>query len=99
MMKKLFIPCIYLKKGLALKSMTDAAVISMDPAQLAKTYSQNNADEILVFDLSDGDAEHEEAIDVIKQICKESEVPVIGAGHIVRMEDVKKLLYAGCARA
>lgn len=98
-MKKLFIPCIYLKKGMALKGMMDAAVISMDPAELAKTYSQNNADEILVFDLSSGDAEHEEAIDVIKRICKESEVPVIGAGNIARMEDVKKLLYAGCARA
>lgn len=98
-MKKLFIPCIYLKKGMALKSMTDLTVISMDPAELAKTYSRNNADEILVFDLSSGDKEHEEAIDVIKRICKESEVPVIGAGNIARMEDVKKLLYAGCARA
>ena len=98
-MKKLFIPCIYLKKGMALRSRTDASVISMDPAALAKSYSQNNADEILVFDLSNGDAEHEEAIDIIKQICKESEVPVIGAGNIARMEDVKKLLYAGCARA
>lgn len=98
-MKKLFIPCIYLKKGMAVKSMTDASVISLDPAQLAKTYSQNNADEILVFDLSVGDAQHDEAIDVIKHICRESEVPVIGAGHIERMEDVKKLLYAGCTRA
>lgn len=94
MMKKLFIPCIYLKKGLALKSMTDAAVISMDPAQLAKTYSQNNADEILVFDLSDGDAEHEEAIDVIKQICRESEVPMIGVNAKARRVFISLVLLA-----
>lgn len=98
-MKKLFIPCIYLKKGMAVKSMTDPMVVSIDPASLAKTYSDHNADEILVYDFSETDAQHEEALDIIRQICAQSEVPVIGAGCVKRMEDIKKLLYAGCAKA
>ncbi len=98
-MKKLFIPCIYLKKGMAVKGMADDTVISMNPPALAKHYSDNSADEILVFDLSGGDEQHEEALDVIRKICAESEAPVIGAGNVRRMEDVKKLLYAGCAKA
>jgi phosphoribosyl-ATP pyrophosphohydrolase/phosphoribosyl-AMP cyclohydrolase len=36
---------------------------------------------------------------VIKDICKAVDVPVIGAGNVKRMEDIKKLLYAGCKRA
>ena len=42
---------------------------------------------------------HEEALDMIKEICEAAEMEVIGAGNIKRMEDVKKLLYAGCRRA
>lgn len=98
-MKKLFIPCIYLKKGMAVKGFQDDAVISMDPAALAESYSDSNADEILVYDLSEGDEQHEEALNVLRKICGASEAPVIGAGNVKRMEDVKKLLYAGCAKA
>ena len=33
-----------------------------------------------------------------QQICAIAEIPVMAAGNINRMEDVKKLLYAGCAK-
>ncbi len=98
-MKKLFIPCIYLKRGMAVKGFQDDVVISMDPAALAESYSDSNADEILVYDLSEGDEQHEEALNVLRKICGASEAPVIGAGNVKRMEDVKKLLYAGCSKA
>ena len=38
-------------------------------------------------------------LDIIKEIALASEVPVIGAGNIGRVENVKKLLYAGCSKA
>lgn len=69
-----------------------------DPAVLARYYSDNGADEILVFDCSDTEADHEASIGTIKEICRASEVPVKAGGHIERAEDVKKLLYAGCAK-
>ena len=52
----------------------------------------------LVFDLSKTDEEHEKALSVIKEICADVRIPVIGAGNVKRMEDVKKLLYAGCKK-
>lgn len=97
-MKK-FIPCIYLYQTGAVKCFEDRTIVSMNPPELAKYYSDNNADEILVFDLSNGDKEHEENLDVIKAICAAVDIPVIGAGNVHRMEDIKKLLYAGCKRA
>ncbi len=96
---KKFIPCIYLYKGNAVKSFTDSTILNTNPAALAKYYSDNNADELIVYDMSDGDTAHEEALDLIKDICSEAEIPVIGAGNVKRMEDVKKLLYAGCKKA
>ena len=99
MQQKKFIPCIYLYQEKAVKNLTDKTVTNMNPVELAKFYSDNGADALIVFDLSSGDAEHEAALDVIKAICASIEIPVIGAGNVHRMEDIKKLLYAGCKQA
>ena len=99
-MNKKFISCMYLYKEKAVAGFADKnTVIDKDPVTLAKFYSDNNADELLVFDLSDSDAEHETALDLIKKICSVVEIPVIGAGNVKRMEDIKKLIYAGCKKA
>lgn len=98
-MYKKLIPCIYLYKGNAVKSFSDSTIIATNPTTLGKFYSDNHADELIVFDLSNGDAEHEEALDIIKEICTSVDIPVIGAGNVHRMEDIKKLLYAGCKKA
>lgn len=69
-----------------------------DPIARARYFSDNGADEILVFDCSKTEEDHETAIGILKEICRASEVPVKAGGHIERAEDVKKLLYAGCAK-
>ena len=96
---KKFIPCIYLYRGNAVKGFSDKTIIDTNPAALGKYYGDNNADELIVYDMSDSDTEHEEALDIIKAICNDAEIPVIGAGNVKRMEDIKKLLYAGCRKA
>ena len=98
-MYKQLIPCIYLYKGNAVKDFNDKTILDTNPVSLAKFYCDNNADELIVYDLSEGDAEHDEALDIIKAICTEIEISVIGAGNVHRMEDIKKLLYAGCKKA
>jgi len=99
MLTKKFVPCIYLYHGNCVRSLKDITIVETNPVRLASYFSENNADEIIVFDMSGSDDEHEEALDIIKEICEVSEVDVIGAGNIKRMEDVKKLLYAGCKKA
>ncbi len=83
--------CIRLKEGKT-EDQEDAVI-------KARYYSDNGADEILVFDLSDSDREHDKNIGVLKEIVRAVEVPVKAGGHIVRMEDVKKILYTGCSKA
>lgn len=98
-MNKKIIPCIYLKDGSAKTGFSGTMTLTPpDPKDLLMHQAEAGADEILIYDLSDTDTAHEEALHTIKHLCAASEIPVIGAGNIRRMEDVKKLLYAGCKR-
>ena len=92
-------PCIFINEGKAVKWFDDNEIISDDPVALAKHYTERGADELIVFDLSDGDEEHDEAIEIIKKINKIIGIPMIAGGNIRGREDVQKILYAGAARA
>lgn len=99
MTNKRLIPCLYLESGRAVTGFGQRNLFGDgDVEALAGFYSENGADELLVFDFSSGDEEHEKAIARIREICAVSEIPVMAAGNINRMEDVKKLIYAGCAK-
>ena len=99
MTNKRLIPCLYLESGRAVTGFGQRNLFGNgDVEALAGFYSENGADELLVFDFSSGDEEHEKAISRIREICAASEIPVMAAGNINRMEDVKKLIYAGCAK-
>ena len=91
-------PCIFIDGGKAVKWFDDRTIVSDDVIELAKQYSERGADELIVFDLSDSDEEHDESIGLIKKINRVISIPMIAGGNIRRMEDVKKLLYAGAKR-
>ena len=59
---KRIIPCIFLLQGKAVRWFDDRELLSEDAIALAKHYSDQGADELLVFDLSDSDEDHEESI-------------------------------------
>lgn len=99
MNQKKFTASIYLYLGQAVRGLQDKTVIAEHPEELAADFSNNNADEIIIFDMSKGDDEHEQAIAAIKRIIDAVEIPVMAAGNVRRFEDVKKLLYAGCQKA
>ena len=89
---KKFVACIYLKDGKAARGLADHTVVSDDPVELSLAYAAGGVDAILIFDQSDNDARHDEAIGIIREICASAGVPVYGAGHVNRLEDVKKLI-------
>ena len=96
---KRLIPCIFIAGGKAVKWFNDKIVLQDDVIALAKYYSDHGADELLVFDLSTSDDEHEEAIDLMRRINRLIRIPMVAGGNIKRQEDVKKILYAGAKRA
>ena len=96
---KRLIPCIFIAGGKAVKWFDDDTVMTDDVVGLAKYYSDHGADELLVFDLSDSDEEHDEAIDLMKRMNRMIRIPMVAGGNIRRQEDIKKILYAGSKRA
>ena len=92
-------PCIFIDGGRAVQWFDDRTLLSDDVVGLAKQYCDRGADELIVFDLSTSDEEHDEAIDLIKKINRVISIPMIAGGNIRRTEDVKKILYAGAKRA
>lgn len=68
-------------------------------AQAAEYFANNGADGLLLEDSYTSDAEHDHNIGSIKQIVRTVDVPVYVYGGIRRLEDVKKYLYAGAAKA
>ncbi len=99
MITKEFVPCIYLYRTNCVKSLFDVTVIDENPVLLASKYCDAGADELIIFDMSETDAEHDAALDIMKDICASCEVDVYGAGNVKRMEDIKKILYTGCKKA
>ena len=65
---KRLIPCIFILGGKAVKWFDDPTIVSEDVIALAKEYSNNGADELLVFDLSSTDQDHDESIELMKKI-------------------------------
>ena len=98
MVYKKLIPCIFISQGKAVKWFDNSEVLSEDVVALAKAYGDAGADELIVFDLSSGDVEHDNAIDLMKKINRTIRIPMIAGGNIRRQEDVKKILYAGAKK-
>ena len=95
---KNLIATIYLKNGMAVKGKHDLESAG-DLKELAKLYNDSGVDKLYVFDLSATDNEHEVNLHMMKELCRLVEIPIYGAGNIQRLEDIKKILYAGCKGA
>ena len=97
---KKLVPCIYLQEGVAVTGFGDLGPEGDgDAVSLARYYSDAGADELIVFDFSDSDEAHEKAIGILREITRVVEIPVIAGGNVKRVEDIKKLLYAGASKA
>ena len=60
-------------------------------------YSNGGADEIAYMDFTATKEGREPNVELMKEIARISEVPLIVGGGVKRLEDVKKMLYAGAS--
>ena len=99
MIRKLITP-IYMREGKAVCSLTDHTVHGDgDAVRIASEASNRGADILLIFDQSETDEEHDVSLTLMRKMARLSDVPMWGAGNVNRVEDVKKILYAGCKKA
>ena len=69
-----------------------------NPIEEALFYNDAGADEIAFFDSSCAREDIDKNITTIKEITKQLDIPLIACGGVRRLEDIKKLLYAGASK-
>lgn len=90
------IPCLDVKDGRVVKgvkfvNLRDAG----DPVEIAKTYSNEGADEITFLDITASYEKRKIMIDVVERTASKVFVPLTVGGGIRSVEDIRKLLLAG----
>ena len=99
-MKKI-VPVLFLKDKEVFSDKKCCTKVQDDlsPVEICLRLEAAGADEFLIMDLSYDDASHDAAISVIRDIGRETDLPLNVGGSIKRVEDVKKYLYTGARRA
>ena len=90
------IPCLDVEdgrvvKGIKFKEIRDAG----DPAQLAKMYNDQGADEIVFLDIGASYRSRDIMIDVVEKVSSEVFIPLTVGGGIRSIDDMRAILNAG----
>jgi len=96
MLTKRIIPCLDIKDGRTVKGtnfvqLRDAG----DPVELAITYSQQGADELVFLDITATDEKRKTLSELVKKIAEKINIPFTVGGGINSVEDVSDLLNSG----
>ena len=94
MEKKTIVSTLYLKDGAAVNGFRDFTSAGNLYSKV-RLYNDSGIDKIIIYDLSEDDKEHEKNIQTIKKLAQNIEIPICAGGNINRLEDIKKILYAG----
>ncbi len=93
-MKKSLIIQLFIENGKVYRDEAYTDNIDEILTEIVRFYGDINADAYFVSIKAEGDAGKDASIKALKEITKESEIPVYASFPIEREEDVKKLIYA-----
>jgi len=96
MLAKRIIPCLDVRggrvvKGIHFRGLRDAG----DPAELAKRYEEDGADEIVFLDITASIEGREPLFDAIRRASEDVFVPLTVGGGIRSLKDINALLRSG----
>ncbi|NJM94888.1 MAG: imidazole glycerol phosphate synthase subunit HisF [Cytophagales bacterium] len=96
MLTKRIIPCLDIKDGRTVKgvnfvNLRDAG----DPVELAATYAEEGADELVFLDITATVERRKTLIELVKNVARQVNIPFTVGGGIASVQDVSDLLYAG----
>jgi len=96
MLTKRIIPCLDVKdgrvvKGVKFRDHRDAG----DPVELASSYYQEGADELVFYDITASSDERSIMLEVVERIAKQIFIPFTVGGGLRSVEDMRRMLLAG----
>lgn len=96
MLAKRVIPCLDVDKGRVVKgvkfqNLRDAG----DPVEVAKSYEEQSADELVFLDITASAEERKIMIEVVQRVAETIFIPFTVGGGVSSLEDIRRLLSAG----
>ena len=96
MLKKRIIPCLDINNGRVVKGINFVNLVDAgDPAEQAKIYNDQGADEICFLDISASHENRNTMLEVVKKTAEKCFVPLTVGGGVRTIEDINNLLRAG----
>lgn len=97
MLAKRVIPCLDVAGGRVVKGtkfvdLRDAG----DPVEVAAQYEAEGADELVFLDISASHEDRDIVLDVVRRTAEQVFMPLTVGGGVRNLEDIRKLLNAGC---
>lgn len=91
------IPCLDVKEGRVVKGIHFVNLRDMgDPVAIAAEYQQQGADELVFLDITASHEQRETMVDVVRRTAETIFMPLTVGGGIRTIDDIRKLLNAGC---
>jgi len=96
MLRKRIIPCLDINKGRVVKGINFVNLVDAgDPAEQAKIYYEQGADEICFLDITATSENRDIILDTVKKTAEKCFIPLTVGGGVRKIEDIKNLLLAG----
>ncbi|EJH4824634.1 imidazole glycerol phosphate synthase subunit HisF [Listeria monocytogenes] len=96
MLTKRIIPCLDVTAGRVVKGVNFVSLTDVgDPVEIAKTYNEAGADELVFLDITATVELRQTMIDVVERTAEQVFIPLTVGGGISSVSDMKELLQAG----
>ncbi len=93
------IPCLDVKDGRVVKGINFVDLIDVgDPAENAKIYNQQGADELTFLDITATNEKRKTIIEVVEKVVGEINIPLTVGGGIRNIDDFGDILKAGASK-
>lgn len=93
---KRIIPCLDIQNGRTVKGINFEGIRDAgNPVELAKLYSQQGADELVLLDISATNEERETFLPIVEAVAREVNIPFTVGGGVSSVETARKLLRSG----
>lgn len=93
---KKIVPCLDMKNGKIVKGVKFINLREVgDPAELAKVYDNEGADELVLLDITASHEKRDILLDVVKKTAKSVTIPFTVGGGLRNIKDVENVLDAG----
>lgn len=96
MLTKRIIPCLDVDRGRVVKGVSFVNIRDAgDPAELAKFYDREGADELVFLDITASSDARDIMLHVVEQVSEQVFIPLTVGGGLRTLADIRRMLVAG----